>query len=418
MKITTAGPSVPALGEEALRRRSCAYTAAAADIPGDDPLSSLFAEIDPVADSAMTYFYGHLVAIQPQIGPMFPPAMDDQRRRFYRALCYIAANRGNAGELAAYLAALGRGHRKFGVQEDHFDAVRRALAATWRRYAPRAWTADTAAAWDDLFTEAAAQMTRAAERDAETTPAWWLAEIVWHEVRGGDLAVLTLLPSQPLHHLPGQHISVQVPRWPRLWRDYSIANAPHADGTLTLHVRAVPGGLVSAALVHHVTAGDTLLLGAPAGTMTVDLASPRDVLCLAGGTGLAPVKAVIEAVIAGAGDDVAAGTASETGTAAGTGRRREIVLYVGARRARGLYDWADLRRMAAGYPGLHIIPVLSDEAAPHLAHGTIPQMVAGASWEGRDIYIGGPDEMTERTVTALKSRGAPGDLIHYDAAQF
>jgi ferredoxin-NADP reductase len=56
-------------------------------------------------------------------------------------------------------------------------------------------------------------------------------------------------------------------------------------------VRAVTGGLVSPFLVHQVRAGDPLVLGAPAGAMIADTRSDRDVLCLAGGTGLAPVKA-------------------------------------------------------------------------------------------------------------------------------
>ena len=55
------------------------------------------------------------------------------------------------------------------------------------------------------------------------------------------------------------------PRWPRQWRSYSIVNAPRPDGTLTLHVTAVPGGLVSTALVYHTRPGDILLLGAPDG---------------------------------------------------------------------------------------------------------------------------------------------------------
>jgi NAD(P)H-flavin reductase/hemoglobin-like flavoprotein len=351
----------------------------------------------------MTYFYGHLFAAEPLARAMFPPAMNVQRIRFYQALRRLASSSENDRELTAYLESLGRAHRKFGVQKEHFDAFRQALAATWQRYAPAAWTDAAAAAWEDLFSRAARLMIAAAERDAAHAPPWWLAEIVSHEVRAADLAVLTLQPSQPLPYQAGQYISVQTPHWPRLWRTYSIANAPREDdGILTIHVRAVPGGLVSAALVHHVTAGDTLLLGAAAGSMTVDPASQRDILCLAGGTGLAPVKAIIEAVI----------------TSPGAGRRREIVLYHGARRASGLYDLAALRRMEETYPWLQVIPVVSEEAAPEAIYGTIPRVAAAATWKNRDIYVSGPDEMIARTVTGLKARGAPEDLIRYDCPLF
>ncbi|HYZ54662.1 MAG TPA: globin domain-containing protein [Streptosporangiaceae bacterium] len=367
-----------------------------------DPLGNLLAAVDPVSGSAMTYFYGHLFAIEPQIRAMFPPAMDIQRIRFYRALSHIVSSGGNAAELTPYLEELGRAHRKFGVQKEHYDAFRQALEATWRRYAPDAWTDAAADAWDDVYGKVAGIMIEAAERDAEHAPPWWLAEITGHELRAADLAVLTLQPSQPMHYLPGQHMSVQTPRWPRLWRNYSIANAPREDGTLTIHVRAVPGGLVSAALVHHVTVGDTLLLGAPSGSMIADMASERDILCLAGGTGLAPVKAIVEATI----------------RIRGTGRRREIVLYHGVRRESAFYDMPDLQRMEMAYPWLQVIPVVSEEAARDTIHGTIPDVVAGATWKDRDIYVSGPDEMTAKTVSELKRRGAPEELIHYDCPPF
>ena len=375
----------------------------AAQEPTSDtgPLSRLFALIDPISDSAMTYFYGHLFAIEPQTRAMFPPAMDAQRKRFYQALTRIAASDDEAS-LTGYLERLGRAHRKFGVQKEHFDAFQQALAATWQRYAPEAWTDAAAAAWEALFDRASSAMIAVAERDAEQSPPWWLAEIVAHETRGPDLAVLTLQPSQPVPYLPGQHISIQTPRWPRLWRNYSVANAPRDDGTLTLHVRAVPGGLVSAALVHHVAVGDTLLLGAAAGAMTADIMSERDVLCLAGGTGLAPVKAIIDAMA----------------STPGARRHREIVLYHGARYEAELYDLADLQHLERNYPWLQVIPVVSEEAAPDAIFGTIPDVVGLSNWRDRDIYVAGPDPMIARTVTELTDRGAPEERIHYDCPRF
>ena len=367
-----------------------------------NPLSRLFAAIDPVSDSAMTYFYGHLFAIEPQARAMFPPAMDAQRKRFYQALTRIIASSGDPDQLASYLEGLGRAHRKFGVQKEHFDSFRQALAATWQRYTPAVWTDEAAAAWDELFGRVSSAMIEAAERDAEHSPPWWLAEVVEHEVRGPDLAVLTLVPSQPVPYRAGQHISIQTPRWPRLWRSYSVANAPREDGSLVLHVRAVPGGLVSASLVHHVRTGDTLLLGAAAGAMTLDPGSDRGLLCLAGGTGLAPVKAIIE--------EIAGGSASS--------RRREIVLYHGARRETDLYDLAALQHLELNYPWLQVIPVVSEEAAPDAIFGSVPDVIGLSSWRNRDIYVAGPDGMIARTVRELKDRGAPPERIHYDCPLF
>jgi NAD(P)H-flavin reductase len=355
--------------------------------------------LEPNADAAMTYFYGQLFAMDDEIRAMFPPAMDVQRRRFFHALVRMAADQGDPATLVPYLEHLGRVHRKYGVRDEHYGVFRRALLATLHRFAARAWDETAQRAWERAFDHAVDVMIDAAARDAEHAPAWWIATVTGTELRTPDVAVLTVAPEQPLAYRPGQYLSVQTPHWPRLWRRYSIANAPRQDGTLRLHVRAVPGGLVSPALVHHVRPGDPLVLGAADGLMTADTDSPRDVLCLAGGTGLAPVKAIVEAI-----------TRSPA-----PGRHREIVLYFGVRRHADLYDLAELQEMEAIYPWLQVIPAVSDERARDgVMSGTVPELAARATWADREIYVSGPDAMIVKTVQLLRERGAPGHLIHYD----
>jgi len=226
----------------------------------------------------MTYFYGQLFLMDTEIRAMFPAAMDVQRRHFFRALVRIAEGPNGPDEAAAlvpYLEKLGRAHRKYGVREGHYDLFRRALMATLARFAASSWDEEAQQAWENMFDQAARIMIDAAKRDAEESPAWWIATVTGAELRGPDVAVLTLAPEQPLTYQAGQYVSVQTPHWPRLWRTYSIANAPRPDGLLRLHVRAVPGGLISPILVHHARPGDPLVLGAPAGTMTADTTSPR-----------------------------------------------------------------------------------------------------------------------------------------------
>jgi NAD(P)H-flavin reductase/hemoglobin-like flavoprotein len=356
------------------------------------------------ADAAMTYFYSQLFAMAPEVRAMFPAAMDVQRTHLFQALTRISPDRQDQDALTAYLAGLGRAHRKYGVREEHYGLFRRALIATLRRFAARRWDEAARHAWESALDHAVTVMTDAARQDAEGAPAWWVATVTGAEPRGPDIAVLTLQPEQPLSYLPGQHISVQTTHWPRMWRRYSVANAPRPDGSLRLHVRAVSGGLVSPVLVHHLQAGDPLILGAPAGAMTADPLSTRDVLCLAGGTGLAPVKAIIEAIIRAPAPEV-------------PGMRREIVLYHGARRREDLYDLAELREMELACPWLKVIPAVSDEAsqpADDIVHGTVPELAARAAWADRDIYISGPDEMIIKTARVLAGRGAPEHLIRYD----
>src|SRR4029453_6135803 len=81
---------------------------------------------------------------------------------------------------------------------------------------------------------------------------------------------------------------------PRLWRTYSPANAPRRDNTIEFHVRAIGAGWVSSALVRRLRVGDMIKLAAPMGSMNLDRRSTRDAVFVAGGTGLAPIKSLLE----------------------------------------------------------------------------------------------------------------------------
>ena len=100
---------------------------------------------------------------------------------------------------------------------------------------------------------------------------------------------------QPLPYTAGQYVSVEIARWPRVWRSYSMANAPREDNLLEFHVRAVGAGWVSSALVHYAQLGDVLRLGPARGIAGDRPASPTATsMLVGGGTGLAPLKAMIE----------------------------------------------------------------------------------------------------------------------------
>jgi hemoglobin-like flavoprotein len=166
----------------------------------------------------MTYFYAQLFAMDTEIRAIFPAAMDLQRRRFFEALGRIAEaqqSQADRDRLVPYLQELGRAHRKFGVRERHYEVFRRALLATLQRFATPRWNETAKHAWEMAYNRAATIMIEAAKDDAAESPAWWIATVTGIELRGPDVAVLTLRPEQPLSYLPGQHISVQTPHWPR-----------------------------------------------------------------------------------------------------------------------------------------------------------------------------------------------------------
>jgi len=234
-------------------------------------------------------------------------------------------------------------------------------------------------------------------REAKVAPPWWIAEIVAHELRSPGVAVLKLRPNEPLLYQPGQYVPVQVTRWPRTWRPYSIASSPRPDGQFELHVRAVPGGLVSNTLAYHSQEGDCVLLGAAAGAMTLT-ESERDLLCVAGGTGLAPIKALIEQALA----------------TPVTGQRRRITLFVGARQRFDLYDLEDLQLLESACPVLRVIPVLSDEPGFSGLTGLLPDAVGshGVS-ENAEAYVCGPAAMVSQ-MAAVLAASIPAAQIHHD----
>ena len=126
-------------------------------------------------------------------------------------------------------------------------------------------------------------MTEAAAQDKATSPPSWQATVVGHERRTLDIAVLRVVPAI-LRSLtcPGSRFAVECEARPRLWRYYSMANAPRHDGTVDFHVQVIDGGPVSSALARNTCVGSLLRLGAPVGTLKLDVNSRRDIVLAAG----------------------------------------------------------------------------------------------------------------------------------------
>lgn len=360
-----------------------------------------FALVADVPDKVVTHFYALLFTEYPGLRGLFPPMMDAQRDRLFQALVRVAGAADRPETLAGYLRELGRDHRKYGARPEHYDAVWRCLISALKRFAGPAWTSEMDLAWLAAYQLVAGTMIEAAEQDAHRAPAWWTARVVGHELRTRDIAVLTLEPDAPYDFRPGQYLSLETQRWPRVWRHYSIAGAPRRDNTLTLHVRAVPAGWVSNALVNHTRIGDVVRLGPPMGTMFCTTMSPRDVLCVAGGTGLAPIKAIIE--------DLALWNTN-----------RQVRLFFGARRDEELYDLPALTALVERFPWLSLVtPVSHDPCAPG-ERGMLPDVVARHGdfhehWAGHDVYVSGSVPMVRATIARLQELNIPLANIRFDA---
>ncbi|SBT41333.1 globin domain-containing protein [Micromonospora auratinigra] len=347
-------------------------------------------------DQVPLYFYSTLFLAHPETRQMFPTNMAGQRDRLVTALGHIVSHVDQVERLVGFLQELGADHRKFAVRAEHYPAVGEALLATLRHFLGEVWTEDLAAEWAAAYGLVSKVMVESAQAAESVSPPWWVAEILAHERRTFDVAVLTVRPQYLLPFTPGQSVGVSHPSV-RSWRYYSPANAPRPDGTLELHVRATPGGVVSSRLVYGCAVGDQIHLASPVGDrLTLWPAGSADLLLLAAGTGWAPVKALVEQV-----------------AAENSGRR--VDLYVGARSRSEFYDAESIDKMAASYPWLTVTYVVgADPLRPGEVVQVADRALADGDWRARHVFVCGSDEMVGHSVSALTRAGYQAGQLHHE----
>lgn len=352
-------------------------------------------------DEVPLFFYSHLFLTRPDLRSMFPISMASQRDKLVGALGRIVSNVDQLGDVTAFIQQLGRDHRRFAVEPEHYNAVGASLLATLKHFLGAAWTDQLASDWAAAYGVIARVMIDAAEDSAEETPAWWDAEVVSVERRSVEVSVLQIRPSQAYPFQPGQSFAMEIAQRPRLWRYYSPANAPREDGTLELHVQRVDGGQVSGVLVRSLEAGDTMRLGAPIGDqLTWQREDRRDLLMVAGGTGLAPLRAVVDQV-------------DRVWRAEGSGPR--VHLFHGVRLPWSLYDGEWLKSLADSRPWFDYTPVVSDDRSFPGARGLVGSVAASSQhWYGRVAMVCGGPAMVDHTVDELSSAGLPVEDIRFE----
>jgi len=360
-------------------------------------LRKSFAQVAMHGDELPLFFYSDLFIKHPEVRDLFPVSMAAQRGHLVDALVKIVSQVDSANELTAFLEGLGRDHRKFGAVAEHYDAVGDSLLATLEHFSGPAWTPDLAADWKAAYELIGSVMIASARADEQLRPPWWRGTVVSCEQRTFDISVLLVRPEPRMDYLPGQSVAIECPSRPKLWRYYSMANAPRRDGLLEFHVRLIDGGAVSMALTSSAIADTDVRLGPPVGALTLsNPASGRDLLLVAGSTGLAPLKAILDQV-----------TALQQPPA--------VHLFFGARKADGLYDLDSLEKMAAQYPWLTVTPVVSADSKFAGETGSLPDAVARyGDWSGHDAYLAGPTEMVREAVARLTAAGMAQQQIHIE----
>jgi NAD(P)H-flavin reductase len=223
--------------------------------------------------------------------------------------------------------------------------------------------------------------------------------VVSHQRVGWDLARITVQASEAIPYRAGQYVSVETPQRPRLWRYLSPANAPRPDGSLQFHVRAVGSGWVSRAIVAHSRVGDTWRIGPPMGRLSVEPESATPLLMVAGGTGMAPIKALLEEF-------------------AQRPRPPRCQLFLGGRTWDDLYDLDALRALSYDHDWLDVVPVIERPDADDQGgaeRGTLADVVTRyGAWAGHDVLVCGSPAMIRATVSRMLVAGTPLDRIRYD----
>ena len=349
-------------------------------------------------DQVPLFFYSALFLSHPDTRDMFPVSMATQRDKLVRALGHVISRVGDLDAAVPILQQLGRDHRRFGVVREHYPAVGEALLATLEHFSGPEWTDELAHDWATAYRIVSEVMIDAADR-ASDLPPWWDVTVDRVERRTLDVVVLDVRPHAPLPYCAGQSVAVEVPMRPRLWRYYTPATLPRRDGSFEMHVRVVPGGLVSTAFVQGARPGDVLRMGSPVGDrLTLTPGERRDLVMLAGGTGLAPMKALVQQLDAEG------------------GRRRTHLLW-GVRLYRELYDLHAMHRLAADLDWLRFVPCVSHERSPspEVETGTVVDVaLRHGPWPDHEVYVCGSPGMVRATVGRLLQAGTPRHLVRFE----
>jgi NAD(P)H-flavin reductase/hemoglobin-like flavoprotein len=364
-------------------------------------LKQTWALAETLGDEVPLYFYSHLFLSHPELRSMFPVSMATQRDKLVGALGRIVSGVDQLDEVTGLIQQLGRDHRRFEVVASHYDAVGVSLLATLKHFLGDAWTEELAADWAAAYGLIATVMVQAAEESEQTSPASWNGQVLAVERRSLDVAVIQVLPEPTLPFEPGQAMAVEIPARPRLWRYLSPANAPRSDGTLEFHVQLVPGGQVSGAMIRSLAVGHSVRLGAPVGqelTLGEDERG-RDLLMIAGGAGLAPLRAHLERI------DQHWQT---------TGQAPQVHLFHGARVPWNLYENKLLRDLTVR-PWFTYTPVVSGDPSYPGRKGLVGEIAADDSARpGLLALVCGSPDMVRHTVSRLRNAGMPSTDIRFE----
>jgi ferredoxin-NAD(P)+ reductase (naphthalene dioxygenase ferredoxin-specific) len=211
-----------------------------------------------------------------------------------------------------------------------------------------------------------------------------------------DIKRVVLKPAKPIEFSPGQYAQLQFT--PDRIRPYSMAGLS-GDGTLEFHVRTVPDGRVSGYIANELKPGDSVRVSGPLGTAYLRCKHDGPMLCVAGGTGLAPILSILRGALA-------------------EGMRNPVHLYFGVRSPRDVYglDWlTDLERR---HPALKLNIVVTSGGDPREQRcGLVTEAIEQdlPDLDGWRAYLCGSPPMVEAATVLARRKGLAPARIYADA---
>lgn len=201
-------------------------------------------------------------------------------------------------------------------------------------------------------------------------------------------------PSGKLIYLPGQYVNIIGPE--NISRSYSIANSPSSDGHITLQIRRVDNGKLSQYWFKDAKVDDLLRMEGPLGTFFVRDSDKTNIIFLATGTGIAPIKAMLESL----------------SKEAELMKDKKIFLFWGNRYSEDFY-WEPR------FKNLHIeyMPVMSRDTKAKDKPNYVQDMLLDLNLDLKNaiVYSCGAEKMIEDARNKLLKRGLPSDFYHSDA---
>lgn len=211
-----------------------------------------------------------------------------------------------------------------------------------------------------------------------------------------DIKRLVLRPAKPVEFSPGQYVQLQfTPEHARL---YSMAGLP-GEGLFEFHVRLVPEGRVTGYIARNLKVGDAVKVSGPLGSAYLRRTHAGPMLCVAGGTGLAPILAILRGAVA-------------------QGMLNPVHLYVGVRSPRDLYGMDWLAQLKRAHPGLTVHFVVSSGGDPAIHRcGLVTDAIEQdhADLSGWRAYLCGSPPMVEAATVVARRQGMAAEHIHADA---